>query len=114
MPLPIASFTRLEGENGAIVVVRKAVRKMRRGESGKEEAKEMGWLATGTYSLFTGSPQGPLLIYTISRWIDSRNKQGFILGFFTDNHIISLGLYARRVTAWPTIRIFRVVFGSTY
>jgi len=34
------------GANGASVVAGKAVQKMRRGESGREEAKEMGWLAT--------------------------------------------------------------------
>ena len=94
------------------VVGKAAVRKIRRrGENEKEEAKEMvGWQLVRICS----SPRGPLLIYPLSRWIDSRNKQGFIQGLLTDNHIGSLGLYARRVTAWPTIRIFRVVFGSTY
>ena len=42
--MPIAFFTRLVGANVASIVDGKAVWKARRGESGREESKEMvGW-----------------------------------------------------------------------
>jgi hypothetical protein len=42
--VPIASFTRFAGTNGSSVIAGKAVWKRRRGESGREESKEMvGW-----------------------------------------------------------------------
>ncbi|KAI0274203.1 hypothetical protein BGY98DRAFT_995222, partial [Russula aff. rugulosa BPL654] len=54
---PIASFTRLVGANVVSIVAGKAVWKARRGESGREESKEMvGSVGTGTYLLFASRP----------------------------------------------------------
>ena len=116
MPLPIASFTRLEEANGASVVVGKAVRKIRRGENGKEEAKAMGWLALVLYVFaLHRSPRGPLalLIYSLGGLILVTNMSLLWVCSLTTISVI-LDYMHGGVPHDLRSNIFHMVFGSTY
>ena len=113
MLLPIASFTRLVRANGASVVVGNAVRKMRRGENGKEEAKAMGWLAL--VHILALQPRGPLalLIYSLGGLILVTNM-GLLWVCSLTTISVLWGYMHGAVPHDLRSNIFRMVFGSTY